>query len=323
MGHRGWVGVGGACPLAGWRLSVVGGDARLPELARFLASRGAEVRMAGVPRESTPPGTRWAPGVAEAVAGADGIILPPGFPEAGGRVRVHPGWPGELRLAPEALRQVRPGCRLVAGRATPELERLCAEAGLRLLELERDEAFNLLNATVTAEAAVSLAMRHLPVTLHGSRAAVVGLGRCGQQIARLLAALGARVAAVAFGPVEEARAYGMGIEAFGPRQLQQALRQADAVFNTAPAPLLGEPVLAAVAPDAVVVDIASGPGGTDFKAAERLGLLALHARGLPAAYAPRTAGQLMAQAVERLLLAHSLEPKEPAVLVEEGRCSGS
>ena len=62
-----------------------------------------------------------------------------------------------------------------------------------------------------------------------------------------------------------------------------------------------EPVLAALRPGSLIVDLASRPGGTDFAAARRLGLTALHALSLPAACAPETAGEFVAQTVCEIL----------------------
>ena len=68
-------------------------------------------------------------------------------------------------------------------------------------------------------------------------------------------------------------------------------------MNTVPAPVLTEPVLAALRPGSLIVDLASQPGGTDFAAAQRLGHTAVHALSLPAACAPETAGRFVAQTV--------------------------
>lgn len=61
------------------------------------------------------------------------------------------------------------------------------------------------------------------------------------------------------------------------------------------------PRLAALRPGSLIVDLASRPGGTDFAAARRLGLTALHALSLPAACAPETAGEFVAQTVCEIL----------------------
>ena len=73
------------------------------------------------------------------------------------------------------------------------------------------------------------------------------------------------------------------------------------MVNTIPAVVLTEPVLAALRPGSLIVDLASRPGGTDFAAARRLGLTALHALSLPAACAPETAGEFVAQTVCEIL----------------------
>ena len=64
---------------------------------------------------------------------------------------------------------------------------------------------------------------------------------------------------------------------------------------------LGLALLAALRPGSLIVDLASRPGGTDFAAARRLGLTALHALSLPAACAPETAGEFVAQTVCEIL----------------------
>ncbi len=73
------------------------------------------------------------------------------------------------------------------------------------------------------------------------------------------------------------------------------------MVNTIPAPVLTEPVLAALRPGSLIVDLASKPGGTDFAAAQRLGHRAIHALSLPAACAPETAGEAVARTVCAIL----------------------
>ena len=60
----------------------------------------------------------------------------------------------------------------------------------------------------------------------------------------------------------------------------------DTVVNTVPARVLTAPVLAALRPGSLIVDLASKPGGTDFDAARRLGHKVIHALSLPAVCAP-------------------------------------
>ena len=54
--------------------------------------------------------------------------------------------------------------------------------------------------------------------------------------------------------------------------------------------------------DAVVIDIAQAPGGTDFAAADELGIKAFLDLGLPGKVAPETAGEILARVIPGLIL---------------------
>ena len=62
---------------------------------------------------------------------------------------------------------------------------------------------------------------------------------------------------------------------------------------------------------ALIIDLASLPGGTDFAAAEELGLHAEHALALPGRCAPQTAGALIAQTV--LAILEERDPDERSI----------
>ena len=79
------------------------------------------------------------------------------------------------------------------------------------------------------------------------------------------------------------------------------LPEFDAVINTIPAPVLPRALLQKLPGGALIIDLASLPGGTDFAAAEELGLHAEHALALPGRCAPQTAGALIAQTVLTIL----------------------
>ena len=71
----------------------------------------------------------------------------------------------------------------------------------------------------------------------------------------------------------------------------------------APRPILSRRAaqLRCLSRGALILDLASRPGGTDFAAARELGLRAEHALSLPARGAPETAGALVAHTVEVIL----------------------
>lgn len=83
--------------------------------------------------------------------------------------------------------------------------------------------------------------------------------------------------------------------------LKTSVKAADVVINTVPARMLTEPVLSALKHDALVIDLASRPGGVDLAAAGRLGVKTIWALSLPGKTAPITAGEIILHTIENCL----------------------
>ena len=76
----------------------------------------------------------------------------------------------------------------------------------------------------------------------------------------------------------------------------------DIVINTVPALVLTRSELEMMKKDALIIDLASKPGGTDFEAAQRLGRRVVHALALPGRTAPITSGKIIAEAVRNIFI---------------------
>ena len=193
------------------------------------------------------------------------------------------------------------GQLVCAGMAGEELCTAAAARGLVLVDYFQREDLTVMNAVATAEGAIQLAMEELPVTLCGARALVVGFGRIGRLLAPRLAALGAEVTAAARRGEQRALARAMGLRAAGTEHMARILHSCTLAVNTAPAMVLGREELAALPEDALVIDLASPPGGVDFAAARALGVNALWARGLPGRVAPVSAAGYIRDAVYHIM----------------------
>ena len=146
------------------------------------------------------------------------------------------------------------------------------------------------NALPTAEGAVQIAMEELPVTLHEARVLILGYGRLGRVTAQRMAALGARVAVAARSHEQLAWARVWGYATEHTARLKPWLCSYDLVVNTIPACVLGREELAALKPGALVIDLASKPGGVDFDMAAELGVQTIWALSLPGKVAPVSSG---------------------------------
>ena len=159
----------------------------------------------------------------------------------------------------------------------------------------RREEYQIANAQLTAEGAVALLR---PETgLSGAHILLLGYGRIARLLARELQKAGALVSAAARSGEQRAWAEAEGIEALPLDALSGALDRFDVIIGTIPAPVLTEPLLALVRKDALLLELASAPGGIDAAAAHERGLRYIRAPGLPAKYAPERAAVILRDAV--------------------------
>ena len=225
---------------------------------------------------------------AEGAGQADYILLPmPMDAEAADLARI--------------LRAARPGTLALGGRISEPVRKAAQAAGVELVDYFLRPELACLNAVPTAEGCLALLMQLRQRTIWESEFLVLGYGRIGRAVARRLQALGGQVTVAARAPEQRAAARCAGLHAAPLTALEQLLPHFDAVINTIPAPVLGAAQLRCLPRGALILDLASRPGGTDFAAARELGLRAEHALSLPARCAPETAGALVAHTVEVIL----------------------
>ncbi len=159
----------------------------------------------------------------------------------------------------------------------------------------RREEYQIAIARLTAEGAIALLR---PETgLSGAHILLLGYGRIARLLARELQKAGALVAAAARSGEQRAWAEAESIEALPLDALSGALDRFDVIIGTIPAPVLTEPLLTLVRKDALLLELASAPGGIDAAAAHERGLRYIRAPGLPAKYAPERAAVILRDAV--------------------------
>jgi len=298
--------------LTGTRVAFIGGDARQLEVIQRLTELDATVTLIGFDNLTQSfTGATHAELTAEALADIDAVLLPVvGTDEAGKIEAIFTS--KELFLTPDCFSLLPKHAKVYAGMAKPYLRNLCAEQGVVLIELLDRDDVAIYNSIPTAEGALMLAMQHTDTTIHGSTALVLGFGRTGITMARSLAGLGAKVKAGVRKQEHFARAYEMGFAPFYTKDLQQHAAGADLIFNTVPSPIVTAGVIAALPSRAVIIDLASKPGGTDFRFAERRGIKAILAPGLPGIVAPKTAGRIIASVVSQLIMDDTRERRNGA-----------
>src|SRR5699024_2897302 len=123
----------------------------------------------------------------------------------------------------------------------------------------------------------------------------------GMTLARLFAAVGANVSIAVRKEGDKARIIEMGMQPVYLDHLADHMSEVNICINTIPHLVLNETVLSRADTSMLIIDVASKPGGTDFKFADKVGLKVIHALGLPGKTAPKTAGKIISEVLYELL----------------------
>lgn len=182
---------------------------------------------------------------------------------------------------------------LMAGNIPSPIINHCNKNKILYYDLMKNEKITIRNAIATAEGSIMEAISNSDRNLHGSNTLILGYGRCAKVLAQKLKALDAWVTVVARN--EEALAYAeaAGHQTATLSELKCILPSCHFIFNTIPSLILDQECLDLVDPQALIIDIASAPGGVDFNYANNHQLNARLCLGLPGKIAPRTTADIL------------------------------
>ncbi len=273
---------------------VTGGDARQRAICRLLAERGAAVSSFALRGEDCLDAA-----TAARLCAADVVLLPLPAADSAGFLQA-PALEEKMPLEtlwPLLHRRQK----IFGGMFSAETLRSAASFDLHPVDYFAREEFALRNAYITAECALQLTMEHLDRTVRGTRCLILGYGRIGTFLARLLLKLGADVSVACRTGEDTARAQLDGCHALLFSRLAERIRTFDVIYNTVPAMILDQALLERAARRCLCIDLASKPGGMDFAAAAHLELQTLWALGLPGKLAPESAGAAILDTVFQLL----------------------
>ena len=280
------------------KIGVVGGDTRLLATAHTLARDGFRISCFGVPKsEGKYNGYKICNTLEDAVRGAAAVVTGVPYSSDGKWLNCPPE---DYAISVKALLCNMTPCQLLlGGRLDNSLYEAAEKHSVKAIDYFASEELTVLNAIPTAEGAVEIAMKELDVSLRDARMLITGFGRVGKVLANTLKGLGCDVTVSCRRKSESAwcRVYGYG---FMPLEtLGDKVDGYDVIFNTVPATLFTKELLCNT--DAVIIDLASVPGGVDTTAAGELGVKVIRALSLPGKVAPKTAGEIIAGSVRDIL----------------------
>ncbi|WP_156289112.1 dipicolinic acid synthetase subunit A [Oceanobacillus salinisoli] len=284
-------------------IAVIGGDARYLELIRQLQLMSdTTIILVGFDKlEQGFTGLKQVEFNELELNTLDSIILPITGTDLEGNVDTVFS-DQKIKLTKEWFHTLEKSTKVFTGITNDYLVEATKAARISLVPLLDRDDVAIYNSIPTAEGAIMMAIEHTDYTIHSSRVIVTGFGRVGQTVANRFAALGAKVSVSANNIKELARITEMGLTAIPIDKLHEHTDKCDILINTVPALVVNEKAIQHLPPNAIIIDLASKPGGTDFDYAKKRGIQAILTGSLPSIVAPKTAGKILADVIKQILL---------------------
>ena len=277
---------------------IAGGDLRSVYLAKALIKEGYDVSVFALGEANLPKEAKQIENLNE-FEKAENIILP--LPCSDGEGFLKTAFSKQKIKLSEIVEHLPKNSVLMGGLLPEEVVSAAEEKGISVFDYYYREEFAVRNAALTAEAAAATLMEMLTESISTVPVLILGHGRIGKLLSAILKALDAKVTVAARRYSELAWIRSEGMTPLEFRLIDAEIGKYKVVFNTVPAPVLTKERLVLMDKNAIIIDLASEPCGTDFKAAEELGITAKKALGLPGKFAPKTAGEILKETVLNIL----------------------
>lgn len=277
------------------RFAVVGGDQRSIKLSELLLNDGHRVEVFGFDKVLNEDTNK---SLIQVINDADVVIGPLPLSNDGETLNA-PFNSKDIQLK-ELINSITSKQIFIGGKIDKDIS-ITEEKDVKIIDYFEREEMQILNAIPTAEGAIQLAMEKLPITVCNSNVLVLGFGRIGKVLSKMLYGIGANtyVAVRKYSDIAWLKSYGYKPVLF--KELDMHLPKMDIIFNTIPSEVLNKERLEIIKKDCLTIDLASKPGGVDFKAAEMLGLRVEWALALPGKVAPITAATVIKETVYNII----------------------
>jgi len=282
------------------RYLIIGGDDRLVELAKLLEGEGADIATYGMDMAVIKNVPNYL-SFDEALENSDIVIGP--IPFSKDVHKINSKYSSVDIEAEELFRKLGKDKKLILGAINNYSKGLAEKYGIEYWDYYNDEGYQILNTIPTAEGALSILINETNATLFGSRILILGYGRIGKLLSEYLKALGASVHVEARKDSDLSWIIAERMKAVPLKELPHYLGEMDIIINTVPAMLLDSSMLDLVKQDALILDLASMPGGTDFDYASKKGIKTIHAQGIPGKVACKSAARYIYSTIKKFLYA--------------------
>ena len=190
---------------------------------------------------------------------------------------------------------------LITGGINNQTQEKLEKNNIEYVDILKKESFVKKNALATAEGTIKVIMENTLNTIKDSKVMIIGYGRIGTYLGKMLNDLGADVTICARRNEVLDSASRCNLKTVNIKDMDKIIKNEEIIVNTVPAIVLNKKLLEKVNKDTVIIDIASNPGGVDYIEAGKLGIKTVWSLGIPAKYSPLSAAKYIKEEIEKLI----------------------
>lgn len=193
---------------------------------------------------------------------------------------------------------------LISGAYLEKIKEELNKNNIKFYDILEFEEVAIKNAMATAEGAIFEAIQKTNITLCNSNVLVIGYGRIGKILTKMLNGIGANVISSARNKKDIALIKSLGYNSINTADVIDIVDNVDIIFNTVPSNVITNDVLDKISMnniDCYIIDLASNPGGLDFKYAKDLNINVTWALSLPSKIAPKSAAMFLKEKIDDIV----------------------
>ena len=199
------------------------------------------------------------------------------------------------------LMKTNKGKIFISGSIKDNLRKQLDEKYIEVIDIMKRDDLAILNTIATAEGTIEVAIKNTDKILQGSRVLILGFGRVGKIVANKFSKMSAIVTCAARKVSDLAWIKAYGYNSLNINDMLYDLKEFDIIINTVPQTILRERELKHIDAEALLIDLASSPGGIDGKMAKSMGLNFIWALALPGRIAPSSSAKFIKDTVYTII----------------------
>ena len=278
-------------------ISIIGGDLRIIKLAQLYANEKNKIYTYGLEKYfEKNPNERIAicNDLKETIDKSNIVISGIPFSKDGTSINA---LYSDKSIEIEELKNKLTGKTFIAGGITKNFY----DEKIKIIDLLENEKLTILNAIPTVEGTIKIAIDEREETIHESNILICGFGRIGKILCDRFSSLGANIYCVARKEADLAWIREKRYMPLTYNEIKDYASKIDILINTVPTMVIDKEKLVHFNKKALMIDVASNPGGIDKDYAKSIGIKVITALGIPGKEMPITSAKYIKEIVDDIV----------------------